>query len=133
MSQLDERYKKGMEILNKVTDEKGINMIKRFSEIHPDFEEMMVSFGYGDIWSRDELDLKQRALITLSSLITQGAFEALRFHVKAALHVGVKPKEIVELVVHCAAYVGFPKAVTAFPIVMEIFEQQNIKLDDKEG
>jgi 4-carboxymuconolactone decarboxylase len=127
------RYKKGMETLRKMTDEKGLSMIKKIRDFYPDFEEMMVSFGYGDIYSRKELDLKQRELITLSSLITQGAFEQLRFHTNAALRVGLKPKEIVELVVHCAAYAGFPKASTAFAIVMEIFDEQNINIENNEG
>ncbi len=118
-----------MEVLGKLTDETNLNLLKRFNDINSDFEDMMISFGYGEIWTRDQLDLKQRALITLSSLITQGAFDALRFHVRAALHAGLEPKEIVEVVIHCAAYAGFPKSVTAFPIVMEIFEEEGIKLE----
>ena len=126
-----ERYKKGMETLHKMTDEKGLSMIKKISDFYPDFEEMMVSFGYGDIYSRKELDLKQRELITLSSLISQGAFEQLPFHINAALRVGLKPKEVIELVIHCAAYAGFPKASTAFAMVMEIFDEQNINIEHK--
>lgn len=132
MDQNKDRYNRGMETLLKIADEKGFGVMSEFRDFYPAFEEMMVSFGYGDVWSRKELDLKQRGLITLSSLITQGAFEQLGFHVNAALRVGLKPKEIVEVVIHCAAYAGFPKACTAFGIVMRLFDEQNIIID-KEG
>lgn len=129
MSMRDERYDKGMEILRQIRGEQGIEMVQRFKDIHPEFENMMMSFGYGDVWSRTELDHKQRALITLSSIVTQGIPEALRFHVHTALHVGVTPKEILELVLHCAAYAGFPKAVAAFPVILEIFEEAGVKAE----
>ncbi|WP_163536401.1 carboxymuconolactone decarboxylase family protein [Gracilibacillus sp. YIM 98692] len=130
MTNQNDNYKRGMDILKKITDEEGIDTIKSFGDFYPDFEKMMVSFGYGEIYARKELDLKQRELITLSSLITQGAFEQLDFHINAALRVGLEPKEIVELVTHCAAYAGFPKACTAMVKVMEVFKKQNIKLND---
>lgn len=124
-----DRYKEGMETLRKMTDAKGLEMMGKIKAFYPEFEEMMISFGYCDIYSREGLDLKQRELITLSSLITQGAFEQLSFHVNAALRVGLKPKEIVELIVQCAAYAGFPKASTAMAMVMELFAEQEIELE----
>ena len=71
--------------------------------------------------------MHNRELITLTALISQGAFEQLPFHINAALNVGVTPKEIIELVIHCAAYVGFPKACSAIGIIINVFEQRNIK------
>lgn len=132
MTTKSERYKKGMETLSKMTDEQGVNMIKGLGDFYPPFEELIVAFGFGDIYSRNVLDLKQRELITLTSLIASGAFEQLSFHVNAALRVGIKPIEILELIVHCAAYVGFPKANSAFSIVRTLFEEQNIKLEFEE-
>ncbi|MCK0471078.1 carboxymuconolactone decarboxylase family protein [Halalkalibacter sp. APA_J-10(15)] len=129
MSIRDESYEKGMDILRQIRGEQGIDQVQRFQSIHPAFEEMMMSFGYGEVWSRTELDHKQRALITLSSLVTQGIPEALRFHVHTAIHVGVTPKEILELVLHCAAYAGFPKSVAAFPVILEVFEEIGVEVD----
>ena len=127
MSRDLENYNKGIDILNEMVGEKGLQAIESFKTFYPDFADFLVSFGFGEIYSREALDLKQRETITLTALISQGAFEQMGFHLNAALNVGMTPKEIVELVIHCAAYVGFPKACSAMGQVMTVFEQRGIK------
>lgn len=82
---------------------------------------MIVSFGFGDLYTREGLTLKEREFITLTSLITQGAFEQFKVHLQAALNVGLTKDEIIEIIIQCAGYVGFPKAVQAMGIAGEIF------------
>lgn len=127
MSRNTEHYNKGIEVLNEMVGEQGLKPIEAFQKFYPDFADFLVSFGYGEIYSREALDFKQRETITLTALISQGAFEQMGFHLHAALNVGMSPKEIVELVIHCAAYVGFPKACSAMVQVMNVFEQRGIK------
>ncbi|GGA10092.1 4-carboxymuconolactone decarboxylase [Paenibacillus marchantiophytorum] len=127
MSRNPESYNKGIEVLNDMVGEPGLKAIGAFEKFYPDFADFLVSFGFGEIYSREALDYKQRELITLTALITQGAFEQMPFHLNAALNVGLTPKEIVELVIHSAAYVGFPKACSAMTQVMTVFEQRGIK------
>ncbi|KKB33909.1 carboxymuconolactone decarboxylase family protein [Bacillus thermotolerans] len=116
-----ERYQKGLETLRKLTGDSSQQAIENVKAFSPDLEEMMMEFGFGDVYSRPALDLKQRALITLTSLITQGAGERqLTFHFKAAMHVGWSVEEIIEIIIQCAAYAGFPKAVAALELLKEI-------------
>lgn len=115
-------YNIGIEMLSKMTDTEGEKTIKFLHNIFPDFEEKIVSFGFGQIYSRPSLDLKLREVVTLTSLITQGAFGQLDFHIKAALKVGLKQEEILEIILHCAAYVGFPKACSALVVAGNIFK-----------
>lgn len=119
---MNKDYQKGIDILKEMTDINGQQTIKSLGEIFPDFEEKMIAFGFGQIYSRENLDLKTREVVTITALITQGAFEQLDFHIKAALKVGLKPEEILEIILHCAAYVGFPKACSALVIAGEIFK-----------
>lgn len=123
----NENYLKGLEILKTMTGEEGVDTIKQLENFYPDFGKFLISFGFGEIYSREALSLHHRELITLTALISQGAFEQLPFHLNAALNVGVTPKEIVELVIHCAAYVGFPKACSAIGLVISVFEKRGIK------
>jgi len=127
MSRNIDSYNKGIDILNEMVGADGQKPIEAFKSFYPDFSDFLVSFGFGEIYSREALDLKQRETITLTALISQGAFEQMGLHLNAALNVGMKPKEIVELVIHCAAYVGFPKACSAMVQVMNVFEQRGIK------
>lgn len=119
---MNKDYNKGIEILTKITDSEGEQAINFLKDIFPDFEEKIVSFGFGQIYSRPNLDLKTREVVTISTLITQGAFEQLSFHLKAALKAGLKKEEILEIILHCAAYVGFPKACSALVIAGELFK-----------
>ncbi|QHE54382.1 carboxymuconolactone decarboxylase family protein [Pontibacillus sp. HMF3514] len=98
---------------------KGMHEMKKIS---PDFWEMIVSFGFGDLYSREALSLSQREIVTLTTLITQGAFEQLKVHLEAALNVGLSKEEIMEVIIHCSGYVGFPKAVQAMGIAAEVFK-----------
>ncbi|MEC0231886.1 carboxymuconolactone decarboxylase family protein [Paenibacillus alba] len=126
MSRDPVNYNKGIEVLHEMVGAPGLQAIDAFKKFYPDFADFLVSFGFGEIYSRETLDYKQRELITLTALISQGAFEQMPFHLNAALNVGLTPKEIVELVIHCAAYVGFPKACSAMTHVMNVFEQRGI-------
>ena len=115
-----EAGKKAMEELFSKEVRKGMEGMK---DISPDLWDMIVSFGFGDLYSRDSLSLSQREIITLTTLITQGAFDQLRVHLQAALNVGLSKEEIIEVIIHCAGYVGFPKAVQAMGIAGEVFEE----------
>jgi len=119
-------YKNGLNILKQMADANGEQMVKSIGEIFPDFEEKIISFGFGQIYSRPTLDLKTREVVTITSLITQGAFAELDFHIKAALKVGLKQEEILEIILQCAAYAGFPKACSALGIAGEIFKNNKI-------
>jgi 4-carboxymuconolactone decarboxylase len=122
----EQRYKQGLDTLIEMVGEAGVKPIEQLGQLFPDFGHMLVAFGFGDLYSRKALDLKQREMITMTSLITQGAMEQLPFHVHAALNVGVKPEEILELVMHCAGYAGFPKACGALNVVQGVFQQREI-------
>ncbi|ALS25279.1 MULTISPECIES: carboxymuconolactone decarboxylase family protein [Paenibacillus] len=124
----DERYEQGLEVLKEMTGGKEFPPLEAIHSFYPGFAEFIVSNGFADIYSRPGLDIKQRELITLSSLITQGAVDQLDFHIHAALNVGLSPKEIVELVLHCSAYAGFPKAIAALGVVMRIFKEREVQI-----
>lgn len=114
-------YEKGIEVLEEMTGAEGELLIDQLTGNFPDFKEAMIGFGFGQIYGRGKLDLKSREIVTLTALITQGAFEQLNLHVKAALNVGVTKEEILEIILQCAAYAGFPKACSALAIVNDIF------------
>jgi 4-carboxymuconolactone decarboxylase len=124
-----ERYESGRKTLIQMVGEDGAKAIEDISEFFPDFGQVLVAFGFGDIYSRDTLDLRQRETITITSLITQGAMEQLPFHLHAALNVGLKPAEILEIILHCGAYAGFPKACGALNIAKEVFKQRGITVE----
>ncbi len=112
---------------NKIKEIAGVQGVKAMEEVQsysPRLANMALEFGYGDIYSDDTLDSRQRALITLSSLISQGnQGTTLTFHFKAALRVGLSKEEILELINHCSGYVGFPKAITSLNLFQQAYSE----------
>ncbi|MEK3885302.1 carboxymuconolactone decarboxylase family protein [Paenibacillus sp. PL2-23] len=120
-------YAKGIEMLERMVSpeivEQTINKVAKFS---PDFAQLIVEFPYGSIYSRPGLDMKQRALVAITSLITQGAFGQLDFHVHAGLNAGLTPNELIEAVMNCVPYTGFPKAISGLFVIMQVLEARGV-------
>lgn len=126
-------YDKGMETLGKMVSpdilKETVEKVRKFS---PELAKLIIEFPFGSLYSRPGLDMKQRALLTISSLITQGAVEQLDFHVHAALNAGLTPDEIVEAIMHGLPYAGFPKSVSGLFVVMKVFEERGVKPSESE-
>jgi 4-carboxymuconolactone decarboxylase len=102
---LTERYERGWDKLNEIDGKAGANVIESLKEIAPDLGKYVIEFVFGDIYSRDTLTLKQRQLVTIASLTTQGGCEPqLEVQINAALNVGLTKNEIVEAIIHCVPY-----------------------------
>jgi 4-carboxymuconolactone decarboxylase len=117
------RYEIGLSTIKKMVSQEEFENMSNMRNVSPDLWEMIVSFGFGDVYGREGLSLDKREIITLTTLITQGSFDQLRVHLGAALNVGLTQNEIKEIIIQCAAYVGFPKAVQAMQVAASVFEQ----------
>jgi 4-carboxymuconolactone decarboxylase len=47
-------------------------------------------------------------------------------HINAGLNVGLTPEEIVEVIIHCVQYAGFPRAINALTVAKKVFEQRGV-------
>ncbi|MDQ0230339.1 carboxymuconolactone decarboxylase family protein [Metabacillus malikii] len=117
------RYEKGLRTVKEMVPNETFQMMQKMQEVDPDFWNMIISFGFGDVYARNGLSLAQREIVTLTTLITQGAFDQLEVHIRAALNVGLTQAEIKEIIIQCAAYTGFPKATQAMQIAGKIFSE----------
>ena len=77
----------------------------------------------GDVWARPQLSRRDRRLIVISVLATIGSTEELSLHTQVGLNNGLTRTEIEELVLHVAAYAGFPMAMQASRVVTDRFCQ----------
>jgi 4-carboxymuconolactone decarboxylase len=109
-----ERFKRGWQRLMEIDGEAGHRVIDSLTDIAPDLGRYIVEFAFGDVYSRPGLDLRQRQLVTIAALTSLGATEPqLEVHINAALNVGLSRQEIVEAIIHCAPYAGFPRALNS--------------------
>jgi 4-carboxymuconolactone decarboxylase len=113
MNQADERYRRGVEILQLLSGNKLEQVTSKVAEIAPDFARMTIEFPFGDLYSRGVLDLRTREVAAIAALASLGRLPQLRVHVAAALNLGCTREEVVELLMQTAIYAGFPPALNA--------------------
>ena len=65
-------------------------------------------YGYGEIWGRPGLGLRERSFLTLGLLTATSQGDQLGIHVNNALNLGLTPEEISETLVQVGAYAGVP-------------------------
>lgn len=118
---MENRYQRGIVLLNQVDGEGGKHVIESLSEIAPDVGRYIVEFAFGDIYARDGLNLRDRELVTIASLCSQGACEPqLKVHIKGAINAGLTNEEVIETFIQLIPYVGFPKVLNAINVGKEL-------------
>lgn len=126
---MSETYERGLRILRE-TNPDGPRVMEELAEIAPDFARWIVEFGYGSIYASPRLPLREREIATLASLTTQGGAERqLEYHVATALRVGLRPQEIVETIVNCAAFAGIPRALNGLRVARRAFAKAGVRTD----
>lgn len=77
-------------------------------------------YGYGEIWSRPGLDLRQRMLCAIACFVVLGLDSQLRKFGESAKNVGLTRDEVVEAVIQTAPYGGYPQALNALAVLSEV-------------
>ncbi|WP_372070460.1 carboxymuconolactone decarboxylase family protein (plasmid) [Tistrella mobilis] len=76
---------------------------------------------FGDLWQRPDLAPRDRSLITMAALIAIGQPEQLPFHAGRAMDNGLSRDEAAEVPAHLAFYAGWPRAMSAVPVLEKVF------------
>ncbi len=91
-------------------------------ELIPQLGKLRDEVLFGDVWEQPELSKRDRSLITVAVLVALYRTEELRGHMRRALDNGVTKEELGGLITHLAFYAGWPTAVNAGRIALEIFD-----------
>lgn len=124
---LNDRYTRGWQKLKEIDGEAGEKVIEALKDIAPDLGRYTIEFPFGDVYSREGLDLRSREIATVAALSAMGnAAPQLNVHINAALNVGCKPHEIVEVIIQISVYAGFPAALNAASVAKTVFMERGI-------
>jgi 4-carboxymuconolactone decarboxylase len=85
--------------------------------------ELAFDWGFGELWSRDQLTRRDRSLVTVAILAILARAEELAIHVPGALNHGVAREEVEEVMVQLTVYGGFPRAVEGIRCARAAFER----------
>ncbi|UYZ85487.1 carboxymuconolactone decarboxylase family protein [Entomomonas sp. E2T0] len=110
----------------------GEKVVASLKDIAPDFSNYLLEYPFGDIYARPNLDLRSREIATIAALTAMGnAQPQLKVHIEAALNVGVKPEEIIEVMMQMSVYAGFPAALNGLNVTKQVFQERQIVLSNK--
>ena len=103
----------------------------QLGEFAPKFAELNDDVLFGEVWSRtDKLGLRDRSLVTITSLISQGITDSsLIYHLQSAKQNGITRTEIAEILTHIGFYAGWPKAWAAFRLAKDVWAEDTAAAD----
>jgi len=86
---------------------------------------------YGAIWSRPGLALEDRMICALAALAAVQRLAKLRRHVGAALHLGLSPRSIVEVLIQIGIYAGFAASEEAVEAAAAEFAARQVAMPEE--
>lgn len=95
-------------------------------KLAPQFAALNDDVLFGEVWAREEqLCAKNRSMVTIAALFSAGQFPQLKAHLAIGKEHGITKEEAVEIVTQLAFYCGWPKAWSTFPLIEEVYGDDN--------
>ena len=104
----DGRRERGLAVYK----EMGWGENESVKELDEDLWQFITDIGFGEVWSRPGLSLRERELIVLAALMAVKA-DGIVAHMSRAHHLGITFDEMKELVLQLTIYLGMPKGLFA--------------------
>lgn len=95
-----------------------------YADIATGLDSLTQQVLFNQVWERPGLSKRDRSLVTVTSLVTQGRQNELPYHLDLALRNGVTREELIEAITHLAFYAGWPAANTAVVVARQVFGLQ---------
>ena len=119
-------YDEGMKVRREVLGDEHVDRATgKATDFTRDFQELITSYAWGEIWTRPGLDRRTRSAITITALVALNHHNELAMHVRAALRNGLTPDEIKEVLLQCAIYCGVPAANSAFAVAQRVLAEED--------
>ena len=96
-----------------LTDSAGAD----YALISPSFADNTRTVLFGEIWKDPALPPRERSLVTLAALVSEGASEQIPFHIRLAQAHGLTKTELSAAFSHLAFYAGWPRAASALKLL----------------
>lgn len=100
------------------------DLVERVQKYDEDLADYLVENAFGQVLTREGLDLKTRMLCNIAALTAMGIETLLRSYIRGALNVGATETEIKEVLVQMHLYFGWPRCLNAFSIFEQVLEER---------
>jgi alkylhydroperoxidase/carboxymuconolactone decarboxylase family protein YurZ len=108
-----ERIERGRALADELNPEHGaLSRLRPLHAVAPDFETIFLG-SMADLWDRDQLSLRERAIIRLAVLAVLGEESATQSAIGTALHMGLSKEDIAEVFLQTSPQVGIVHVIAA--------------------
>lgn len=130
-----DRYKQGWDKLKEIDGEAGEKVINGLKDISPDLGKFIIEYAFGDIYTRDGLDLKSKEIAVVAALTAMGTAQPqLKVHINGALNTGSTINEVKEVILQMSVYSGFPSCINGMNALKDVLkERQQHGIKDSVG
>jgi 4-carboxymuconolactone decarboxylase len=101
----EENIQRGLKLLKDMGRE---NTLFEQEDTSDDMYRLSVGYLFGEIWSRPNLSLRERQIVTLAANIAMARPSGTHSHYRSAKKVGLTHEEICEIMIQVGAYAGWP-------------------------
>lgn len=116
-----ERFKAGWEKLKEIDGEAGEKVINSLKDISPELGQFIIEYSFGDIYTRQGLDLKSKEIAVVATLTAMGTAQPqLKVHINGALNTGSSINEVKEVILQMSVYSGFPSCINGMNALKEV-------------
>ncbi len=115
----DERYERGRARFLEVHDAKALAAVEGLGELG----RVIVSFVYGELYTREVLNTRDREIAAVAALVALGRSSQIPQHLRASLKAGLTPDELREVIMQTATIAGFPPAMNAMSTLRSVLNE----------
>ena len=114
------KFEKGMKTREAVLGSGYLDKVKEnISKFDKNFQKLITEYVWGSIWSNDNISKRERSMLTIAILASQGNLDELKLHLQACKNTNTSTDDLIEVMMHVAIYSGIPKANTAIKLIKE--------------
>ena len=127
-----DRYQRGLDPMMELvsTDHSDTfdhaKLVESYEDLDPDLADYIVSFAFGDIYSRTGLSEQEQTMATISTLAALGIEPQLKLHINVGFNVGLSQEKIVGVLIHAIPYIGFPRVLNALTLLQQVMAERGM-------
>ena len=127
-----DRYQRGLDRMMELvsTEHSGtfdhVKLVESYKTLDPELSDYIVSFAFGDIYSRTSLTQQEQTLVTISTLVALGTERQLKLHINVGFNVGLTKEKIVGALIQCIPYIGFPRVLNGLTLLQEVMAERGL-------
>lgn len=121
-----DRYQRGLDRMMELVSPEHSNtfdhvkLVESYKDLDADLSDYIVSFAFGDIYSRTSLSQQEQTLVTISTLVALGTQPQLKLHMNVGFNVGLTKEKSRRSADPCIPYIGFPRVLDALTLLKEV-------------